>query len=199
MHETRAAPEAARSEWGSGGGGGSAVGFEEESEWISGVGERERLRVSVRCRRISGGCLCRLQGDWRGGGVPGCMGCKGCRSLRGVSGGCPNTIWCYGGYPWGSGGGLRISSASSGTGGRVSMCVRAVWGVGGDAPPALPVPRSRFPAGAPAARSVEGEGCFARSLRAAKGGHRAAVGGGGRYLLCCSPPTLPPAHLAAAA
>lgn len=89
MHETRAAPEAARSEWGSGGGGGSAVGFEEESEWISGVGERERLRVSVRCRRISGGCLCRLQGDWRGGGVPGCMGCKGCRSLRGVSGGCP--------------------------------------------------------------------------------------------------------------
>lgn len=70
--------------------------------------------------------------------------------------------------------------------------MRAVWGVGGDAPTALPVPRSRFPAGAPAARSVEGEGCFARSLRAAKGGHRAAVGGGGRYLLCCSPPTLPP-------
>lgn len=180
MHETRAAPEAARSEGGSGGGGGSAVGFEEESEWISGVGERERLRVSVRCRRISGGCLCRLQGDWRGGGVPGCMGCM---SLRGVSGGCPKVgvhdlvLW---GYPWGSGGGLRISSASSGTGGRVSMCVRAVWGVGGDAPPALPVPRSRFPAGAPAARSVEGEGCFARSLRAAKGCTelRSAVGVG---------------------
>lgn len=117
--------------------------------------------------------------------------------MRGVSGGCPKVgvhdlvLW---GYPWGSGGGLRISSASSGTGGRVSMCVRAVWGVGGDAPPALPVPRSRFPAGAPAARSVEGEGCFARSLRAAKGGTelRSAVGVG---ISSAALPPLCPQHI----